>query len=184
MKQIVKTKLSKYMSYLLRHHPEKAGLSLDEEGFVALDDLVKAISSNPQWSWVKLHHIIEIVKEDKKGRFQIVGNKIRATYGHSIELTPSYKKIKPPEILYHGTSRYAIPKIKQEGLKPLKRRCVHLSSDWETAYEVGRRHDEKPVILKIRAQEAYQSGIFFTKAAPKIYLSDPIPPEFIIFPED
>ena len=184
MKHNIKIKLSKYMSYLLRHHPEKVGLSLDKEGFVALDDLVKAISSNPQWSWVKLHHIIEIVKKDEKGRFQVIGNKIRATYGHSIELTPCYKKMKPPEILYHGTSRYAIPKIKQEGLKPLKRRYVHLSSDWETAYEVGRRHDEKPVILKIRAQEAYQKGIFFTKAAPKIYLSDPIPPEFIIFPED
>jgi len=51
------------MSYLLRHHPEKAGLSLDKEGFVALDDLVKAISSNPQWSWVKLYHIIEVVKK-------------------------------------------------------------------------------------------------------------------------
>ena len=63
MKQSVKTKLSKYMSYLLRHHPEKAGLPFDKEGFVALDDLVKAISSNPQWSWVKLHHIIEIVKK-------------------------------------------------------------------------------------------------------------------------
>ena len=72
MKQSVKTKLSKYMSYLLRHHPEKAGLSLDEEGFVGLDDLVKAISSNPRWNWIERDHIIEIVKEDKKGRFQIV----------------------------------------------------------------------------------------------------------------
>jgi len=72
MKQSVKTKLSKYMSYLLRHHPEKAGLSLDEEGFVGLDELVKTISSNPRWNWIERDHIIEIVKEDKKGRFQIV----------------------------------------------------------------------------------------------------------------
>ena len=72
MKQSVKTKLSKYISYLLRHHPEKAGLSLDEEGFIGLDELVKAILSNPRWNWIERDHIIEIVKEDKKGRFQIV----------------------------------------------------------------------------------------------------------------
>lgn len=184
MRRGARIRLSRYMSYLLRHHPEKAGLSLDEEGFVALDDLVKAISSNPRWSWVERHHIIQVVTGDEKGRFQVVGDRIRAAYGHSVESAPRYRKMKPPEILYHGTSRHALPRIKREGLKPLKRRYVHLSPDWETAYEVGRRHDEEPVVLEVRARDAYQMGIFFTKATPKIYLADPIPPEFIVFPED
>jgi len=184
MRRGARIKLSKYMSYLLRHHPEKAGLSLDEEGFVLIDDLVEAISSNPRWSWVTRHHVIQVVTGDEKGRFQVVGEKIRAAYGHSVEVRPKYERIKPPEILYHGTSRRAVPQIKREGLKPLKRRYVHLSPDWDTAFDVGRRHDEEPVVLEIRARDAYRAGIFFTRAAPKVYLSDPIPPEFIVFPED
>lgn len=171
------------MAYILRHHPEKVRITLDEEGFVSVDELVKAIASIPGWEWVERHHLMQVVTGDPKGRFQVVGDKIRAAYGHSVEASPKYKPMKPPEILYHGTSRRAILAIKKEGLKARKRRYVHLSTDEETAFEVGRRYDEKPVVLMVKAREAYKAGVFFTKAAPTIFLSDPIPPEFIIFPE-
>ncbi len=183
MRKGARIKLSKFMSYILRHHPERVGLTLDEEGFVSVDELAKAIASTPGWGWVERHHLMQVVTGDPKGRFQVVGDKIRAAYGHSVELSIKYKPIKPPEILYHGTARRAIPAIKREGLKPQKRRYVHLSADEDMAFEVGRRHDENPVLLKIKAREAYRAGIFFTKAAPNVFLSDPIPPEFIIFPE-
>lgn len=175
--------MSRFMTYILRHHPEKVGLTLDEEGFVPVDELAKAIASTPGWEWVERHHLIQVVTGDPKGRFQVVGDKIRAAYGHSVEVSPKYKPTKPPEILYHGTSRRAVQAIKKEGLKPRKRRYVHLSTNEETAFEVGRRHGESPVVLMVKAREAYKAGIFFTRAAPTIFLSDPIPPEFIIFPE-
>ncbi len=184
MRKGARIKLSRFMSYILRHHPEKVGLTLDEEGFVPIEELAKAIALTPGWEWVERHHLMQVVSGDPKGRFQVVGDKIRAAYGHSVEIPLKYKPVKPPEILYHGTSRRAIPAIKKEGLKPQKRRYVHLSADKETALEVGSRHDEKPVVLTVKAREAYRAGIFFTKTAPKIFLSGPIPPEFIIFPEE
>ncbi|MDW8102286.1 MAG: RNA 2'-phosphotransferase [Anaerolineae bacterium] len=183
MRKGTRIKLSRFMSYILRHHPERVGLTLDEEGFVPVDELAKAIASTPGWEWVERHHLIQVVTGDPKGRFQVVGDKIRAAYGHSVDISLKYKPVKPPEILYHGTSRRAVPSIKKEGLKPQKRRYVHLSADVGTALEVGSRHDENPVVLAIKAREAFKAGIFFTKAAPAIFLSDPIPPEFIIFPE-
>lgn len=38
-----RVKLSKRISYLLRHHPEAGGLEPDAAGFVPLDELVGAV---------------------------------------------------------------------------------------------------------------------------------------------
>ena len=43
----------------------------------------------------------------------------------------------------------------------MSRQYVHLSVDTETAMQVGKRHDSEPVILKINAAEAFESGIKF-----------------------
>ena len=42
-------KLSKEVSYALRHHPEEYGLVLDAEGWVALDMLVDALRAHGGW---------------------------------------------------------------------------------------------------------------------------------------
>ncbi len=183
MDKRLRRKLSKFMSLILRHRPEVVGIELERDGFVGIEELAGAISSLEQWSWVKPEHIMEVAREDEKGRFEIKGGKIRARYGHSIPLVLGYKPVEPPEFLYHGTARRNLEKIKKEGLRPMERNFVHLSPDLETAQEVGRRWDKKPVILKIKARAAFKKGIFFTKAGPKTYLSEPIPPEFIILPE-
>ena len=38
------TKLSRYLSYILRHHPEAAGISLDEHGWANVEALIEGIS--------------------------------------------------------------------------------------------------------------------------------------------
>lgn len=175
-----RTRLSKFMSLILRHRPEIAGIKLDDEGFADINELARAISRMERWRWVRAMDIIEISKTDEKSRFEIKGNKIRARYGHSIEVNLRYEPEEPPEFLYHGTSVLNLKNIKVEGLKPMGRKYVHLSPDEETALQVGLRHDSRPIILKIKAKEAFKKGIFFTKAGPKTYLSDNIPPEFIL----
>lgn len=40
------TKISKYLSFILRHHPEKIGLTLDSEQWASVDELVKNANSN------------------------------------------------------------------------------------------------------------------------------------------
>jgi len=117
------------------------------------------------------------VENQKKRRFEIKDDKIRALYGHSV-LKISYKESEPPEFLYHGTSRKNVNRILKEGLKPMKRKYVHLSLSREEALEVGKRHDRNPQILLILSKKAYERGIKFYKAG-DIYLTEHIPPEFI-----
>ncbi len=60
----------------------------------------------------------------------------------------------------------------------MRRHYVHLSQNAEDAFIVGKRHDESPVILEIKARKAYKRGIKFYKAG-DLYLAEHIPPECI-----
>lgn len=114
-----KVKISKFMSYILRHNPEKFGLKLDEQGFVEVDKFVSSVREKIP-SLTK-ETIIEIIDSSPKRRFEIIGDKIRATYGHSIAVNLNLPEVEPPEVLYHGTPRNSLPGILKEGLKPMGR---------------------------------------------------------------
>ncbi len=49
--------------------------------------------------------------------------------------------------------------IMKNGLSPQSRQYVHLSKDVETAQNVGKRHDDKPYILRIDSLRAWNDGI-------------------------
>lgn len=171
--------LSKLMSFILRHQPEKFGLKLDDNGFVPLSDLLAAVRRERGWEEATEEHVREVVATSDKQRFEIVGEKIRARYGHSVPQRVTYSEVEPPEVLYHGTPRRSLPNIRAKGLQPMKRQYVHLSTDVEPARIVGRRRDAKPVVLVVRARAAWQSGVKFFHPEERLYLSTAIPPEFI-----
>lgn len=169
-------KLSKYISYVLRHHPEDAGLELDERGFISVESLLEAISKTKH-SWASREDIETLIKKGDKQRFEIVDDKIRALYGHSIDVEIE-KKSSPPEVLYHGTSPESVESIFEEGLKPMGRQYVHLSKAKQDALQVGRRHHHDPVLLKILAGKAWEDGTEFYERG-NLYLSGQIEPEYI-----
>ena len=106
-------------------------------------------------------------------------NKIRALYGHSIPQKIVKSAEEPPEILYHGTARRFIESIMAEGLIPKGRQYVHLSSDTDTAAQVGKRRDGQPVMLKIHAKEAWDDGAMFYHGNETIWLSDFVDKKYI-----
>ncbi len=173
-------KLSKEISYALRHAPWEYELELDDEGFVPIDQLLHSLNSSHEYdreiTKEDLEHIIE--HSDKK-RHEIVGEKIRALYGHStpikIEKTPSI----PPDILYHGTAKRFLDSIMKDGLLPMKRQYVHLSVDTDMATLVGKRRDSDPVILEIDAESASNDGIKFYIGNDKVWLCDKMPAKYI-----
>jgi len=168
-------RVSKFISYVLRHNPYKFNLKMDKQGYVELRDLIGVLRM--KFPFVDEDYLRELVKEDKK-RFEIKGDKIRALYGHSIDVEIEYPKIVPPDILYHGTSRQAVKQILKEGLKPMRRKFVHLSKNKEEAYRVGRRKDKSPLILEVRAKDAYNAGIVFYDAK-GVILTPYIPPQYL-----
>ncbi len=168
--------LSKYLSYVLRHHPEEADLSLDERGFTDLKDVLNALERTKH-SWASKDDIRYLIKNSEKKRFELIDGKIRALYGHSIDVNIE-KETKPPETLYHGTSPNSISSIFEESLKPMGRQYVHLSRTKEEARSVGKRHHPDPSILKIDSLEAWEDGVDFYERG-DLYLSESIPPEYL-----
>lgn len=60
-------KISRFIAYILRHHPEKVGLSIDEHGWADVNELVSKIQNRyPEFS---IEHLEEIVREDNKQRY-------------------------------------------------------------------------------------------------------------------
>lgn len=168
---------SKFLSLVLRHQPDVAGLTLDAEGWAEIDALLAAAPRRLGLSRARLEEIV--VTNDKK-RFQISedGRRIRAVQGHSVVVDLALAPLAPPELLFHGTATRFLAAILQEGLKPGSRRHVHLSADAATARRVGARHGA-PVVLEVEAAAAHEAGQSFYQAENGVWLTEPLAPEFL-----
>ena len=164
-------KLSKFISLVLRHRPEAAGISLDEHGWADVDDLLKGIVLTGRK--IDREKLEEIVATDAKQRYSFNEEKtlIRANQGHSIPVDVELKEQRPPWILYHGTADRFMVKIASEGLKKMSRLYVHLSENIETAVKVGRRHGS-PVVLEVHSGEMYKDGCKFYLSENGVWLTE------------
>lgn len=174
MTNLDEERISKTMAYLLRHEP--SGLDISKNGFVDLEELMDELKN--RWEGISRKDVRRIVEEDPKGRYEIKNGEIRARYGHSIDVDPSLEK-SSEETLYHGTTKKALDKIMDEGLKPRNRKKVHLSSNIEEAEKVGRRRTDNPIILKVDVEGARRDGIDFEKASDRVFVSEEIPAKYI-----
>ncbi|MBN1313439.1 MAG: RNA 2'-phosphotransferase [Anaerolineae bacterium] len=176
-------RLSKAIARALRHSPWLFELEIDQEGWTPIDDLLEALSrARDEWRSLTRDDLMELIAQSDKKRYQIEGDKIRAYYGHSLPGRLLKTPAQPPDVLYHGTTDQVLDAIRKIGLLPMRRQYVHLSTEQETANLVAQRKKGKIVILEIRAGEAYQDGIGFYLGNEMVWLSDPIPPEYIVVP--
>ena len=119
------TKVSKFLSLVLRHKPSAANLFLDKHGWADVETLLKQTSFtlfNDSTSFV-ISDLERIVKEDSKGRYSFSEDKkkIRANQGHSINVDVQLKENSPPEVLYHGTANKFLTSIFTNGIKKMSR---------------------------------------------------------------
>jgi putative RNA 2'-phosphotransferase len=177
------TRLSKFLSLVLRHRPDDYGLEMDEQGSVDLDDLIDVLVAEDILAEDAEEAIRSLVEGSERRRFAIENGRVRALYGHSARVRLSFPEHEPPSILYHGTTLRTARRIQEEGLQPGERAHVHLSGTRDEAVSVGRRHTDDPVLLEIDTAKARQAGVKFTQASDLIWISDPIPLEAIQFPE-
>jgi len=166
MNQDVKMQVSRYMSYLLRHNPED--LEMDKGGFVQIDKLLSKVKT--RYPMVDRELLMSMVHGGDKKRFEIIGDRIRALYGHTIEVKMELREDREVMILYHGTTPHALNRIMETGLKPMRRKLVHLSPTKEIALEVGKRRTRTPVVLAVDASRARSNGVKFYKTTDQVYL--------------
>ena len=172
-------KLSKEVSYALRHAPWEYELELDENGWVDIEQLLMSLRENNQWSSLKEEDLYNMIESSEKKRHEILLGRIRSLYGHSLPQRIVKEEKEPPIILYHGTARRFLVSIKEDGILPKGRQYVHLSIDIDTASQVGKRRDNEPIILEINTKKAWDEGVKFYLGNDKVWLADNIPSEYI-----
>lgn len=178
MNDKTRTSISKFLSYVLRHEPSAAGVTLDAEGWVDVDSLLAGCAAHGKR--LSRTQLEEVVARCPKQRFAFSddGARIRASQGHSAQVDLGYAPADPPPVLFHGTVERFLPAIREQGLLKMKRHHVHLSADEATARNVGGRRG-KPVLLRIDTAAMRAAGHAFFLSANGVWLTETVPPEFI-----
>lgn len=168
---------SRFLSLVLRHKPEAAGVTLDSHGWAEVDALLTGMAPRHTLTMAQLE---EIVRTDDKQRYAFNDSKtkIRANQGHSVPVDVELTECEPPELLYHGTGGKYVDSILEYGLIPKSRLYVHLSKDVETAKLVGLRHGT-PVVFTVQSGEMHRHGIRFYRAENGVWLTERVPSQYL-----
>ncbi|HEX6181838.1 MAG TPA: RNA 2'-phosphotransferase [Chitinophagaceae bacterium] len=171
-------RISKFLSFVLRHKPEHIGIELDENGWTDVQTLVEKVNQNGiTLTFELLKHIVD-TNSKKRFAFNENFDKIRASQGHSIDVELGYVAQQPPAILYHGTAEKSVNSILEQGLQKQNRHHVHLSIDIETAKNVGQRHGEV-FIFEVLSGEMHSAGFEFFLSENGVWLTDTVPPIYL-----
>jgi len=172
--------LVRTLAGVLRHFPERYGVEMDKQGWIDMRDFISALAlKNRRFKFIKPHHIIGLIETDSKGRYQHREGKIRATYGHSLDIELDLPTHDIPEILFFPATPEECNVLLEAGLMPSDRKMVHLSATPSAAMEAGKVRVANPVILAVAAKKAVESGVVIMKAGKTVYTTKEVPSEFL-----
>lgn len=172
-------KTGRFLSYILRHHPETVDIVLDAHGWADVGELLEG--AHRAGYPIEMSDLERIVATNSKKRYSFNQDhtRIRANQGHSVNVDLELKQVQPPDLLYHGTAERFLGEIRREGISRQSRQYVHLSADTETAVEVGKRHGE-PVVLVIDAARMAADGTAFYRSENGVWLCDKVDWKYVI----
>jgi RNA:NAD 2'-phosphotransferase (TPT1/KptA family) len=180
-------KISKLISKILRHTAHIENIKMNKSAFVKIKNLLKN-DKLKRYNTTE-EDIIYLVKINKKNRFEIVNNKIRARQGHSQELS-DYYNLDPLKLLViftpipntyvvHGTFKENLSSIKKNGLNASSRKFIHFTlmhkknNKYIQIVESGIRQNTEALII-INIEEAIKEGIIFYQASNGVILTEGI----------
>ena len=172
------TKISRYISLILRHKPETINITLDKNGWANVQKLITGIKKTyKEFDFNILKHIVDT---DDKQRYSFNEDftKIRANQGHSIIVDVELEENEPPEFLFHGTGVKYMSSIDEQGLISKSRLYVHLSEDITTAINVGQRHGT-PIVYMVDTKKMFKDGYKFYLSANNVWLTKEVPVEYL-----
>src|SRR4051812_35989403 len=106
------------LSHALRHEPWLYELELDDEGWAPLAAVLEVLrEQREQWRELSRIDVERMIERSSKRRHEIVGEHIRALYGHSVPGKLRRELATPPAILFHSTSPDVAEVITHDGLK-------------------------------------------------------------------
>jgi len=168
--------LGRLVAGCLRHFPGDLGLVMDGQGWVDLTSLGQVVASRHRWAGKEL--VIALVQSDSKQRYEIAGDRVRARYGHSVDVELDHPENKLPR-LYYGASEEEADRILEIGIKPASQKYVHLSTTAEKAWHVATFRTGNPRVIQAEAAAAQQAGVKMMTVNDDIVISDMIPARFL-----
>jgi putative RNA 2'-phosphotransferase len=173
-KQRSPKQLAKFIDYILRRRPDEFGLITDEEGFIKIKELLKAVNEEEGYGYVRQSHLDEIMLCLPDHDFEVVDNKIRSKFRGRL---PQQTHVPdPPKLLYTCVRRKAYPHVAEKGIRPAGFSQVVLSSNIDMAERLGRRSDRSAVLLTVQVQSCADQGVVFSQSGESLFLADFIPP--------
>ncbi|CAI2176646.1 7439_t:CDS:2, partial [Funneliformis geosporum] len=168
-------KLSKSLSYVLRHGAQKEGLNIRADGYMRL----------PRFRGKTLDEIQQVVKENDKQRFTLIQQAtengdivwwIRANQGHSLdveelELEKITDSAQIPQVI-HGTYSSKWKSIETQGLSKMNRTHIHLATGkWGDKNVKSGMRASCDVHIYINVHEAMKDGIEFYRSSNGVILT-------------
>ena len=177
--------LGRRLARVCRHDPDRYGLEMDINGWVDIREFVEALRDKEQrrfGRWLRQHHIKAVVECDGKGRYEVRGNTVRATYGHTVEIELDLPTDNIPNALYFPCGNDELEVLMDIGLLPGDRSHVHLSQTIDKAVEAGRLGGKKlkrPIILEIDTARMIADGDSVWRAGTTVYLAEKVAPQYL-----
>lgn len=172
-------KISKAISYYLRHSPQDLWIELEKNGWTDLQIFMEKLSENIGIA-VDETLLNQILNEFPKKRFEIEWGKIRAVYWHSVdELEINYTLYKWNQNLFHATPSENVESIMKNWLLPQSRLFIHLTDELETAILTAKRYSPNITVFQLDTSKFINDGnelfiaknwIYLTKFVSPIYL--------------
>ncbi|KAA1468922.1 hypothetical protein DENSPDRAFT_795237 [Dentipellis sp. KUC8613] len=167
-------RISKTLSWILRHGAKSEGLYMRPDGFVRVTDLLASPKLQTQLDFAGLE---KIVQDDKKMRYTMMSGPdekapdagdicwIRANQGHSmqtvkLDLKPILSASDIP-MAVHGTNKKAWPSIAKQGLSKMTRNHIHLAQGVPGNGVISGMRNSASVLIYIDVQKALDAGILF-----------------------
>eukprot|EP00088_Acartia_fossae_P003878 TRINITY_DN11668_c0_g1_i1.p1 TRINITY_DN11668_c0_g1~~TRINITY_DN11668_c0_g1_i1.p1 ORF type:complete len:207 (-),score=27.56 TRINITY_DN11668_c0_g1_i1:39-659(-) len=171
-----KVKLSKALSWLLRHNAESQGFKLLPGGFLPVADVLK----HRRFKGFSVENVINVVETCSKQRFTLKTENdqllIRANQGHSIKTVEvEMEEITEPELfpkVIHGTYYKSWDAIRKTGLSRMNRQHIHCAAGEPGDQGVisGMRNTCQ-LYIYIDIGTALQDGIKFFRSSNNVILS-------------
>ncbi len=173
--------MARRLALILRHAPEKFDLEMDINGWIDVKDIIRQFKKRDEkrYHWLRPHHFRAISETDPKGRYEVRGNMIRATYGHTVEIELDLPTDNIPPSLYFPCGPDEVETLLETGLVPSGRAHVHLSGSIRSAGNAGKVHHDRPVILDVDTARMVASGNTVWHAGVTVYLAEGVDPEFL-----
>jgi putative RNA 2'-phosphotransferase len=165
--------LAKLIAYILERRPDEFGLVTDSQGYIKIKDLLKALSEEEGWRYVRRSHLNEILMTFSEPPFEISDQLIRAKHQEHLPKHVPVRNL--PKILHTCIRRKAYHSVALRGIYPSGFSQIILSSDRGMAERIGKRIDQFPICLTVQVHPSAEKGVVYYQAGEILYLAEFIP---------